>query len=314
MANLTFITPFLDKLDHCLSIGGAPSQGLVYALDTDVVIKLPFQYIIPDDPDNEAIFYLEHGLKSFLAMERELAVYDAAANRPHNNIARRFKVNSSSCLFLERLQPLEDVWANSDMKMRYRWVRELVDVVSWLEELGFTHGDLAVRNLAVDTTYRLKLFDFGSATSKDHYDYLADKRRDYSGLSTCIHYLLTGVDPFANLHSAQDVLQIERRLVAGHIAIGAGAENLTNVIQAGWTGKIRSTSFLEVKRGVEAIIGEADLELLSVSAIEENHQGLQDRCVEWLRRATPDPRWMTPNVYCAACRAKGYDIEIDKWR
>ncbi|KAH8600149.1 hypothetical protein B0O99DRAFT_503580 [Bisporella sp. PMI_857] len=298
---------------RCLSIAHAPSQGLVYALDTDIVIKLPFQYTIPDDLDDEAIFYLNHGLRSFVAMERELAVYDAVASRQHTNIARRLEVNSSSCLFLERLQPLEEIWVNADEMMRHRWIRELVDVISWLEELGFTHGDLAIRNLAVSSSNRLKLFDFGSSTTNDHYDYVADVKRDHSGLATCLHYILTGVDPFANVDSVQEVWQIESQLLAGRGTIGAGAEALTDVIQAGWTGQAASTKFSQVKERVETIIGAADLDIASETS-EEHYQRLESRCAEWLKRATLDQRWMNPDDYCAACRAKGYEVELDVWR
>ncbi|KAK0103234.1 hypothetical protein ONS95_005268 [Cadophora gregata] len=70
MARLTFITPFVHGID-CLSIGEAPSQGLVYAIDSEIVIKLPFQYIIPDELSEDATFYLNHGVRSFVAMERE---------------------------------------------------------------------------------------------------------------------------------------------------------------------------------------------------------------------------------------------------
>lgn len=85
----------------CVPVSGvahAPSQDLVYAVDTDIVIKLPFQYTIPDYLD-DPIFYLNHGLRSFVAMERGLGVYDVVANRRHTNIARRLEVNSSSCCF-----------------------------------------------------------------------------------------------------------------------------------------------------------------------------------------------------------------------
>jgi hypothetical protein len=313
MATLKFITPFLDKLDHCLSIGQAPSQGLVYALDSDIVIKLPFQYIIPDDLDDDAIFYLNHAVRSFVALERELAVYDAVANRFHPNIARRLEVDSSICLFLERLQPLEEVWADANEMTRHRWVRELLDGISRLEELGFTQGDMAVRNLAVDTSRRLKLFDFGSATTQDHYDYAADVKRDHSGLATCLHYILTGVDPFANVHSVKEVRQIERQLLEGCGIIGAGAEILTDVIQAGWTGQAASTKFSQVKAIVEAIISPADLENVPEDP-EEYYQRLEFRCAEWLKRATPDQRWMNPEDYCAACMAKGYEVDMDIWR
>jgi len=313
MANLNLIVPFLGKLGLCLSIAHAPSQGLVYALDADIVIKLPFQYTIPDDLDDEAIFYLNHGLRSFVAMERELAVYNAVINRQHPNIARRLEANSTSCLFLERLQPLEEIWANTNEMKRHRWIRELVDAVCWLEELGFTHGDLAIRNLAIDSSNRLKLFDFGSATTNDHYDYAADVKRDHSGLATCLHYILTGIDPFANVNSVKEVRQIESQLLAGRGTIGAGAEALADVIQAGWTGQAASTKFSQVKERVKAIIGAVDPVNVSETS-EEHYQRLESRCAKWLNRATPDQRWMNLDDYCAACMAKGYEAEMDDWR
>jgi hypothetical protein len=313
MADLNLIVPFVDKFDICLSIAHAPSQGLVYALDADIVVKLPFQYAIPDDLDDEAIFYLNHGLQSFVAMERELAVYNAIANRQHPNFARRLESNSSLCLFLERLQPLEVIWANANDVTRRRWIRELVDAVSWLEELGFIHGDLAIRNLAVDSSNRLKLFDFGSATRSDHYDYAADVKRDHSGLATCLHYILTGIDPLANVHSVKEVRQIESQLLAGRGTIGPGAEDLTDVIQAGWTGQAASTKFSQIKERVDAIIGVVDPEKVSETS-EEYYQHLESQCAKWLKKATPDQRWMDLDEYCAACMAKGYEVEMDIWR
>ena len=313
MANLNIVIPFLDRLDNCLSIGNAPSQGLVYSLDNDIVIKLPFQYSIPDDLDKNAVPYLNHTFRSFIAMEREIAVYDVLAKKPNANVARRLKADSSTCLFLERLHPLEEKWAESDETMRHRWVREMLAVICWLEELGFTHGDIAVRNLALDSSNHLKLFDFGSTTTEHHYDYAADVKRDHSGLATCLHYILSGVDPFANTYSVQEVRQLESRLLEGRGTIGAGAEILIDVIQDGWTGQAASTKFSHVKKRVEAIICPKDPE--SVSEIpEEYYERLESRCAEWLKRATPDPRWMSPEEYCAACIARGYEADMDIWR
>jgi hypothetical protein len=313
MANLEFITPFLDKPDDCFSIGQAPSQFLVYSLGSDITIKLPFQYVIPDDLDDDAIFYINHGIRSFIAIERELAVYDAVADRRYSGIARRLKVDSSACLFLEGLQPLEQMWANADKAMRYRWASELLDGISLLEELGFTQGDIAIRNLAVDLSNHLKLFGFGFATTKHNYNYAADVERDHFGLATCLHYILTGVDPFANVYSAREIRQIENQLREGRGTIGADAEILTEIIQAGWTGQAASTKFSQVKARVEEIIGAADLKSVPETS-EQYCQHLETICAEWLKRATPDQRWMNPRDYCAACIAKGFMVEMDIWR
>ncbi|KAH8732286.1 hypothetical protein GQ44DRAFT_697386 [Phaeosphaeriaceae sp. PMI808] len=222
---------------------------------------------------------MDQALQSFVAMEKELAVYDAVAQRPHANIAWRLEVGLSTCLFLERLQPLERAWINANETMRYHWVRQLLDAVSWLEKLGYTHGDLAVRNLAVNSSNCLKLLDFGSASPTDHYDYAADTKRDHSGLATCLHFILTGIDLFAKVYSAQEVRQIESQLLGGCDTIEAGAEILADVIQAGWTGQTASTKFSRVKECVEAIIGVADTENASRTS-EEHYRRLESRCAE----------------------------------
>jgi hypothetical protein len=138
-------------------------------------------------------------------------------------------------------------------------------------------------------------------------------KRDHFGLATCLHYILTGVDPFANVYSALEVRQIEIQLLEGRGTIRAGAEILTDVIQAGWTGQAALTKFSQVKARVEAIIGTADLENV-LETTEEHYQHLESRCAEWLTRTTPDQRWMNPEDYCAACMAKGYNVEMDMWR
>jgi hypothetical protein len=111
----------------------------------------------------------------------------------------------------------------------------------------------------------------------------------------------------------QEVRQIETQLLEGRGTVGAGAEILTDVIQAGWTGQAASTKFSQVKTRVEAIIGVAGPETASKTS-EEHYQRLEARCAEWLKRATLDQRWMNPDDYCAACRAKGYEAEMDIWR
>ena len=313
MTLLKLITPFRQKLDHCLSLGNAPSQGLVYALDADIVLKLPFQYSIPNDLDDEAEFYLEHALQSFVAMEKEMTVYDALAQRPHANIVRRLKVNSSKCLFLERLKPLKMAWAGSNERTRHRWVRELVDALAWLEELGYTHGDLAIRNLGVDSSNCLKIFDFGSATSNVHCDYTIDVKRDYSALATCLHFILSGVDLFSNLHSAQEVRHVENQLLMGHGTIEPGAEILANIIQASWTEKMATTKFVELKKRVGIIIGEVNYDDISQTSME-HYRRLEARCEEWLKKTIFDERWMNLQDYCAALKTKGYEVDLNIWR
>jgi tRNA A-37 threonylcarbamoyl transferase component Bud32 len=115
---------------------------------------------------------------------------------------------------------------------RHRWVRELLDFISRLEELGFTWGDMAVCNLAINSSNHLKFFDFGSAMTNDHYDDAADVKRDHSGLASRLHYILTRVDSFGNVNLVQEVRQTKSQLLAGCGTVRVGAEILTDVIYA----------------------------------------------------------------------------------
>lgn len=219
-------------------------------------------------------------------------------------------------MFLERLYPLEEERVASDEVSRHNWVRDLLNALSHLEELGFTHGDVAIRNLGIDSSKHLKLFDFGSSISRDHYDYAAEVKRDHFGLATCLHYILTGNDLFADVKSGEEARQVECRLREGRGIIGVGAEVLRDVIQDGWTGNFESIKFSRGREIVEGGIGAVDSRNVSggLTTSEEYYQQLESRSVEWLSGVELDERWMGPEDYCAACVAKAYDVDIDAWR
>ncbi|KAJ4328911.1 hypothetical protein N0V84_000700 [Fusarium piperis] len=227
--------PFSNPPEECLSIG--PSQGLAYALDQDIVLKLPFQYEVTMDTELSHCWDLSMG--SFVAMEKEVAVYEALQAEPHPNFARMLATNKTDYLFLERLEPLQTKWKAASQETHHRWVLELLAAVSWLEKLGFVNGDLAVRNIGIDRANNLKIFDFGSAISRSHWDYANEIPRDRFNLSTCIHFLLSGVDPLADVQSRAEAVEIRGMLEAGRWKISEDACLLADIISDGWTGKER---------------------------------------------------------------------------
>ncbi|KEY73687.1 hypothetical protein S7711_11421 [Stachybotrys chartarum IBT 7711] len=245
------ILPFSNRPGDCLSIG--PSQGLVYSIDNDIVVKVPFQYPVIKDPNIHHL--LDLSLRSFVCLEKELAVYATLKAHPHPNIAQRLETDLDDCLFLERFTPLETAWPRSTELDRRRWALELLDAVSWLEAHGWADGDLAVRNLGVDGTNRLKVFDFGSAINSSHPDYANDVARDHFDLATCLHYILSGIDPFSTAHSYVEVKEIRIKLMDGHGGIAQGAEVLADIIEGGWTGRNSSTDFSQLFKQASDILG-----------------------------------------------------------
>ncbi|KJZ71568.1 hypothetical protein HIM_09037 [Hirsutella minnesotensis 3608] len=283
---MRIILPFQEPPKECLSLG--PSQGLVYGLDQDIILKLPFQYEVTRDVDMAHCWDLSLG--SFVATEKELAVYEALRDHPHANFARRLAPDQSDCLFLERLQPLQTAWPGSSPEHRHRWVLEFLAAVSWLEKLGFVNGDLAIRNLGVDRANRLKLFDFGSALTRSHSDYSNDVRRDHFNLATCLHFLVSGVDPFADVYSHSEAVKIRSMLESGQWKVAKGASVLADIIQDGWSGRTGTTPFEQLSNQVVDILGTVGHHC--TSALSESHyECLESRCREWLGRASRDPLW-----------------------
>ncbi|AEO54506.1 hypothetical protein MYCTH_2089137 [Thermothelomyces thermophilus ATCC 42464] len=303
------ILPFSDRPGECLSIG--PSQGLVYAIDQEIVLKVPFQY--PVLQDDSTHYLLDLALKSFVSLERELAVYDTLRNNPHLNIARRLETDRSDCLFLERLTPLAAAWPGSNELDRRRWALELLDAVSWLEDCGWAHGDLAVRNLGVDSTKRLKVFDFGSAIPRSHPDYANEVWRDHFDLATCLHFILSGIDPFAGTRSCSEVEKVRSTLTAGRGTIRHGADVLADIIQDGWTGRASSTTFRQLSRRASDALSSRDHGRPREQS-ESHYRCLESRCRAWLDGVSRNPMWRDIGEYVSACKAVEHEVDMDIWR
>lgn len=303
---MSIILPFQKSPGKALSAG--PSQGMAYAIDKDIVIKLPFQYEV--SPDSHLSHCWDLSIKSFIAMENEMAIYDALQVHPHRNFVQRLEPESIDCLFLERLNPLEKVWPVAARKDRIRWALDLLDATSWLERLGFVNGDLAVRNLGVDKGSTLKVFDFGSSSlCESKHDVMAD----HFGLSTCLHFILSGVDPFAGVQSHSDAIHIQDTLKAGQWVIAEGAEVIGDIIQGGWTGSTGAQPFADIFKQVTTILGTPNLSPDPETTITDYHS-LRLRCQDWLRENQRNPAWKTLDEYIAACRDAGHDRDVGDFR
>ncbi|KAF5017200.1 hypothetical protein F66182_10898 [Fusarium sp. NRRL 66182] len=303
---MSIILPFQDTPGQCLSIG--PSQGIAYAIDKDIVLKVPFQFKV--SPDTDLSHCWDLSIRSFIAMDREMAVYDALQVQPHRNFAQRLGPSSTDFLFLERLDPLDKVWSLAGRADQFRWALDLLDAASWLEKLGFVHGDVAVRNLGVDKVSTLKVFDFGSSS---RFESSVDIINDHFDLATCLHFILSGVDPFAGVQSHSEATQIRDTLKAGQWTIAEGAEVIGHVIQDGWTGRTGTRSFTGLFNQVTKILGATGLPLNSKVGKRDYYQ-LHLRCQNWLCNTPTNPLWKKPEEYIAACKAVGYERDLDDWQ
>ena len=285
----------------------------MYAIDENIVVKVPFQYPIPTQPDSEAEVYRDDSLRSFELLRKEANIYQILALHPHPNIVRCLHTRPAECLFLERaVNPLQLAQAQATIKLRYSWIRQLLSAVVWLEELGYIHGDLAVHNIGIDDHDCLKLFDFGNATNNMDETFKYSLARDHTGLATCLYFLLSGVDPVATAKDWSEVRCIQKELSEGQYKILPEAEVLRDVIYDGWTGIAACRTFRETQGMVQRCIDAGDDATLQSLAPEDYH-ALEAVCVEWLDRATFEPCWLTEQQYRARWQSLGYDVEEGIW-
>ena len=306
-----WITPYCMAHNQCLSVGQAPSQGIVYAINEYIVVKLPFQYPVTNPPDSETELYRNDSLRSLELLRKEANVYQKLALYPHPNIVRCLYTQSATCLFLERaINPLQLAQAQATKQLQYCWIRQLLSAVVRLEELGYTHGDLTVQNIGVDGNDCLKLFDFGNATSKTDDTFKRTLEKDHSGLATCLYFLLSGVDPMANAKDWSEVRCIQRELREGRYSIAPEAVILREVILDGWTGVAALRTFGETREIVERIIGAGDD---NNSPAPKDFRALEAVCVRWLNTTIVESLWLTEEQYREKWKLLGYDIEEGIW-
>lgn len=166
-----------------------------------------------------------------------------------------------------------------------------------LRALGYMHGDLAPRNIGING-HSLKLFDFGNAIhiTEDGFDVM--KKGEYSALATCIHFLLSGVDPFGSVESMKELRRLQRDLAEGRGEVHPNAGILAEVIQDCWTGRNSATSFATLSRDIRAVLDSKGLGWRSDTA-HQRDWGTEKHCRDCLRKATVNPQWKSPAEYCS---------------
>ncbi|KAF5696016.1 kinase domain-containing protein [Fusarium globosum] len=177
------------------------------------------------------------------------------------------------------------------------------------ESDGFVNGDLAVRNLGVDKTGTLKVFDFGSSSfSASENDVIAD----HFDLATCLHFILSGIDPFAGVQSHSEAIRTRDALKAGQWAVSESAEVIGDIIQNGWTGRTGARPFTDILNEVTRRFDAVELSTDSVTESTDYYK-LYLRCQDWLRGNPRNALWKNLDEYIVACRDVGHERELDEF-
>jgi len=303
MPDNTWFTPYKIPASKCLSLG--PSQGIVYQLTEHTVIKLPFQYEVNRalDPE-EAKEKIDMSLRSCALFRKESLFYDLLAKQSHSNLAQRLQ-SRHLAIVLPYYQPLELVWSKQSKDTRFAWIQQLLSALEWLENLGYTHGDLQVRNMGIDINNQLQLFDFGSVMQRDKEGFDEQVLEDHFFVATCIHYLASGENLVAKATSHSEVKRTLEMLKTGQGTVKPEAKEFEEVIQAGWTGA--ATTFSLLCKTVTDIVQQSSSN--KKNGISANPQLYCDDVA-----LEQDTRWLCEEDYRAARMAEGFDIpEEDCW-
>lgn len=280
---------------------------MVYELDERTVVKFPFQYPV-DDTSPEAYDHLFLSLQSFALFKRESHFYNLLAGNPHPHIAQSFQSERGQAIFLERLDPVEEVWGRVSRDTRLGWIQQLLSTLSWIEELGYIHGDIAIRNMGIDRGGQLKVYDFGSIVHKDDENFHEHVLDDHFSLANAIHFLASGMDPLAKATSFLEFRRIEDELRQGTAAVEEGARDLEQVIRAGWRRIPRSApSFTKLQKHVAEIFRHNATN--SSQRRPKNPSNLEGIFPHSLLSETDrELRWMDEEDYRVAWMAKGYTL------
>lgn len=203
---------------------------------------------------------------------------------------------------------MQEARGSSTEHLRDIWILELLDALCLMEDLGYLHGDISISNISIDhDTKRLKIFDFGSAVHHSDEDFSDQILEDQSRLATCIYFLASGIDPFAEVQSFADIKRIRQSLQQGAIPFPAAAKRVQPVLEDCLSRK-RSNSFKHLKQTVSGILGAQTVRQLAPSLTMNRSWGTELS----LERFARDERWLNEEDYRIAWSSKGFDCCSDE--
>lgn len=139
--------------------------------------------------------------------------------------------------------------------------------------------------------------------------------RAHQRLASCLHYILSGVDPDEQAremshayHSEKERRQWRERVRRGEYPVAVGAEPIADILQDAWILKTQENgearSFAEVERKVRGALSvlEVEDEIASQPSDGNEYEPLEERCRAWLVAQEREPRWMAVAEYEDAVR------------
>ncbi|KAG6309586.1 hypothetical protein E4U44_006680 [Claviceps purpurea] len=151
----TLRVPFAStNSDTLLDRGGA---GHVFIISKRLVFKCPTDF------HNPAPCQAAEMEESAAQITYEKSMHELLIKHPHPNIIRCI-LSIPEGFFMERMEAnlqtrLDQDYAPSN-RTKARWITQLASALSWIEGLGFVHGDLRPENILLTANDNIRLADF----------------------------------------------------------------------------------------------------------------------------------------------------------
>ncbi|KAI8670341.1 Autophagy-related protein 1 [Fusarium keratoplasticum] len=149
--------------------------------------------------------------------------------------------------------------------LKNKWIRQLSSALSWLEHLGFAHGDLRPANIFLSQEEDIRLGDFdctvktgeklkagGGSYGKlyeNHQFPDAGPMTEQYSLGSCIFTIQFGHEPWHEIDEPQKIL----KLIRNGFPDASGDELFGEIIQKCWFGKY--DSMREVEQDILSQLG-----------------------------------------------------------
>ncbi len=245
---------------------GFGDSGVVFEINEAIALKVPICFqrnttLSARDLQN----LLSKEAENVASIEREKAIYDIIASKPHPNLLQCILCAPEGIFLHRQLATLrerlvQDKFHEIKENTRIRWSREITSAASWLEELGLAHGDLRPSNIFLDRNDHVKLGDFDCAVKigedlrafvSPFWKYSADGSFDKAGarteqfaLGSCMYIIFTGVEP--QLDIDRDFAKINPEVIAHAQSVCCGS-----IILKCWKGAFQSIRELSQQVGRE---------------------------------------------------------------
>ena len=177
---------------------------------------------------------------------------------------------------------------------QFRWIKEIASATSWLESMGYFHGDLRPENILLDEAEHVKVCDFGRAQKRGckvevaTYPFyrpganvVAGPSHEQFAFGSCIYTIRTGQVPYGQWETPEEFKKMYGALVRGEFPPTGDDGILGAVVTSCWHSDYDSMEDVEaaIEQAVSSIICE---ESSVVSLPLEEHDLLVRKCREFL--------------------------------